>query len=1163
MTKEEWQGINFKDSNPTFINSNFYFDSSQQISQTNYQEQISNFNFYSTIPILEDSFIGREQLIQKILDATNKVRLIAILGIPGIGKTSLMTKLTSYFDDNTIFWYEFQPGLISLNSVLKSLAQFLDKHLESKEELTKLFQTNLLEENEKIVILLDKLKLKKTYLFFDSIHHIGTEPKLNSFFSILKQELKQGNVFLTSRYKPYFYKPIDEVNKSIKLFELDGLTQADTEHFFQNLDISLNQILAKKIRKYFGGLPLALQLIAGLLQNDFAQEELADLINRVKEEAVEQLFEEIYKRLNHNERNLLTTASLFSFPFLKNDAVEASSLLFNCENFQESFTSLKRQLLIQKQGSNRYKVHEVIQTLALTYSKEPSKKYLSKIADYFSSQMQIYDFIQLEVILLYYRAEEFSKSAEVALSAIDQGLIPYYPELAEIILNSFEQDKVTPEIWVWLVGNKGRLANFWDREEEAEEHYQNMLEIASAIDDKYAISTAFQRLGIIYSSKNTEQAEKYYLDSIYLKKELGDIEGQSQIYNNLGSLYIGQQKWLKAEINLEKSLNSLNCVNAPEWKKLCVYGNLAILHANRREWSKANEFREKICKITKQEDLPYDLARSLYNFGVDQDRQGLTEQAKNNYLSALEIANQYNLYDIQELAYNALGKQSFKIGNYDTSVEYFKKLIEIQQKFSKTSKLIVTNFYIGCLFDFADDLPKRNFFYETAIQLSQNLKNDQEFSRALSNILSLALEALNPKLIIKGIKFFRNYFSQNQCYKLAKIYETLGKIYLEVLGVSRASKICMYKASSIFEELDSKEEQVGILINFASKYEELKEYGYAIKLNTEAIKIAELKQLNSFASIAYYNRANCFVKLEIWEEAEENFRKSITILEFEDNNYELWESALHNLGEMYRRSGRFKDAISLFNLSLEACRKREDIDSEIITLNNLGLAHQEADEIEEALACFNNALTLCHQQYRKSKESNVLISLGNYYLVNNQPIEAKNCYVNALDAAHTIEDIDAEEGCILSLAYTHRILNSFDTIADEFKRVAERSGEMKHYENLIKFLTFCGDINFEKGNIETSCEMFGKALLVAYLLVTSNVINYAGFDVNTHIIAHPLTQVHDQICDAMKAAVAVGEVDKARKLQRLLVDMLQEHNNVGRWLIDYCLNPIGHHLNNA
>ncbi|MHC5916251.1 MAG: tetratricopeptide repeat protein [Nostoc sp.] len=1164
MTKEEWQGINFKDSNPTFINSNFYFDSSKQLFQTNSQEQLSTFSFYNKIPVLEEPFIGREQLIQNLLSARNEVRLIAILGIPGIGKTSLMTKLTSCFEDESVFWYEFQPGLVSLKSVIKSLAQFLDKHLECREKLVSLFQTNLLEDSEKIALVIERLNQKKIYLFFDSIHHIDGDTKLNSFFSILKQELKQGNIFIASRHQPYFYKSIDELNKRIKVFELNGLSKADTEHFFSTLDISLNHELANKIHKYFGGLPLALQLIAGLLQNNFEQGELLDLINQAKEEAIEQLFEEVYKRLNFNERSLLTTASLFSLPFLKDDVINASNFLFNPENIQESFTNLKRKLLIQKQEINTYKVHQVIQTLALTYSKESYKKSLSKLADYFSDKMQMYDRIQLEVILLYYRSEEFSKSAEVALTAIEQGLIPYYPELAEIILGSFKEDKVIPQIWVWLVGNKGILADFWDRQEEAEEYYQKMLEIASRIDNKFAISIAFQRLGIIYSAKNPEQAEKYYLDSFFLKKELGDIEGQSQIYNNLGSLYIGQQEWVKAEINLEKALNLLNSVSASEWKKLSLYGNLAMLHSERREWAKANEFREKVCKIAEQENLPYELAQSLYNFGVSQNRQGFREQATNNYLSALEIANKHNLYDIQELAYNALGKQSFELENYNTSIEYFQKLIEIQKKARNISKLVVTNFYIACVLDFANDLSQRDIFYKNALELSEKLKNDQEFCITLSNICSLALQASNPRLVVRGLKIFRTHFSKKESYKLAKIYEAIGKIYLEVLGVTRTSKICMYKAASIFGELNIKEEQIGILINFASKHEELENYGHAIKLDTEAIELAESTQLNSLASIAYYNRANCFVKLEMWEEAEKNFINSISILELEDSsNRELWESALHNLGEMYRRCGRFKDAIPLFHLSLEASRKREDIDSEITTLNNLGLAHQEADETEEALAYFNNALTLCCQQYRKSKESNILISLGNYYLLNNQPNLAKNCYENALYAARIIENIDAEESCILSLAYAHRELDTFDTIADEFKIVAERSGEMRHYENFIAFLTFCGDINFDKGNIESSSEMFGKALLVAYFLVTSRVTTYIGLNVNTHTIAHPLNQVHSPICDAMKSAVAVGEADKARKLHRLLVDMLQEHDAAGRWLIDYCLKPIEHHLNNA
>jgi hypothetical protein len=89
----------------------------------------------STLPPLpnpalwvEGNFVGREQIIQELMAAVDTTRMIVILGIPGVGKTALMAQIASRLEPSQVFGYRFRPGLISLDSVLISLAHFLDNH---------------------------------------------------------------------------------------------------------------------------------------------------------------------------------------------------------------------------------------------------------------------------------------------------------------------------------------------------------------------------------------------------------------------------------------------------------------------------------------------------------------------------------------------------------------------------------------------------------------------------------------------------------------------------------------------------------------------------------------------------------------------------------------------------------------------------------------------------------------------------------------------------------------------------------------------------------------------------------------------------------------------------------------------------------------------------
>ncbi len=64
----------------------------------------------------------------------------------------------------------------------------------------------------------------------------------------------------------------------------------------------------------------------------------------------------------------------------------------------------------------------------------------------------------------------------------------------------------------------------------------------------------------------------------------------------------------------------------------------------------------------------------------------------------------------------------------------------------------------------------------------------------------------------------------------------------------------------------------------------------------------------------------------------------------------------------------------------------------------------------------------------------------------------------ALAAARDAEDATMEEAAMLSLAYADSELGTFASLFEDFKTVGERAGTLKHYKNLILFLTLAGEI---------------------------------------------------------------------------------------------------------
>ncbi|NJN13061.1 MAG: AAA family ATPase, partial [Richelia sp. RM1_1_1] len=243
----------------------------------------------------EELFAGRKQLIHEFLSLSKKTRIVAIIGIPGVGKTSLMKQVASQLELNRVFWYEFHPELASLNHILITLAQFIEKQIDNGDNLTFTFKSSELSDEQRIAIIIKNLNHHRYYLFFDSVDLIEKNSKIESFFSILKQKLTQSIIFISSRAKPCFCKPIDEAKKILKVFHLDGLRDVDEiQDFFVRRSIQISSELARKIDKRFGGLPLALELIAVLFKEDFTEEHLLAL---AEDQVIEQLFDEIYERL--------------------------------------------------------------------------------------------------------------------------------------------------------------------------------------------------------------------------------------------------------------------------------------------------------------------------------------------------------------------------------------------------------------------------------------------------------------------------------------------------------------------------------------------------------------------------------------------------------------------------------------------------------------------------------------------------------------------------------------------------------------------------------------------------------------------------------------------------------------------------------------------------
>ncbi|NJL65435.1 MAG: tetratricopeptide repeat protein [Methylacidiphilales bacterium] len=206
-----------------------------------------------------------------------------------------------------------------------------------------------------------------------------------------------------------------------------------------------------------------------------------------------------------------------------------------------------------------------------------------------------------------------------------------------------------------------------------------------------------------------------YLNSLALKKELNDVQGQAEIYNNLGEIYTRQQQLPEAEFLLKQGLKLLERINAPNWHKIYLYANLAHLYAEQGNWQKAVSLTQTARQIAEEMRMIYSVGILTYDLGVHEFKQDKYEVAGKYYSEALEIAKAYELWKLEELVYVGLGKLHHKLGNYNKAIKHFKKVAEIEEEIDDKSKLTSTYFDIGTFYsemnDYQNALSRQIFLF--------------------------------------------------------------------------------------------------------------------------------------------------------------------------------------------------------------------------------------------------------------------------------------------------------------------------------------------------------------------------------------------------------------------------------------------------------------------
>jgi WD40 repeat protein len=357
-----------------------------------------------------EPFYGREiellTLKQWILD--DQCRVIAILGMGGMGKTSISVALVDQVlsSFSYVFWCSLRNA-----PPFKDFMQYCVQYVSDRQRISLPESVN-----DQIRLLLEYMRINRCLIVLDNMETIlqaaerageyrkGYEA-YGRLLEIIGKEKHQSCLLLTSREKPKEIAYLEGEKSPVRSYPLKGLKSIDGQKILQEKGLhGAKNSRESLIRRYVGN-PLALKLVSQLISEVFE----GDTASFLKEgEAIfgdiRDVLDQQFERLSELERELMYWLAIereaASLDTLQNDVIGPVTR----REIQEVLRSLLRRNLIEA-ASNIF----LLQNVVLEYVMD---RFVDSIAEEISSEkIKLFD----RHALIKAEAKDYIRESQVRL----------------------------------------------------------------------------------------------------------------------------------------------------------------------------------------------------------------------------------------------------------------------------------------------------------------------------------------------------------------------------------------------------------------------------------------------------------------------------------------------------------------------------------------------------------------------------------------------------------------------------------------------------------------------------------------------------------------------------------------------------------------------------
>ncbi|GHO50805.1 tetratricopeptide repeat protein [Ktedonospora formicarum] len=290
---------------------------------------------------------------------------------------------------------------------------------------------------------------------------------------------------------------------------------------------------------------------------------------------------------------------------------------------------------------------------------------------------------------------------------------------------------------------------------QAEQYLLRAEQVATRLNNQSVLTTIYLSMGqILQQQGKFNQAEAIFQQGIALARQFHDLEQVSAFLRDLGSIAWKVGNYAQAEAYLEEGLDIARKCND---KKLMgsLLKELGPVSSLRGKYSQAEAyFQEGLQIVLQLEDYEQTAVTLLMNLGVTAGQQGNHSKAAQYFREGLELARQIgHSQRISALLAN-LGASEMELGHYVQAEIYFQEGLTVARRIGHREWISILLLNLG-----------QTAVVQRQLQLAENYLNEA---------LTLARQIGRTQVIAKALYEYGNVQLEQQC--LAKAQLAFGEM---------------------------------------------------------------------------------------------------------------------------------------------------------------------------------------------------------------------------------------------------------------------------------------------------------------------------------------------------------------------------------------------------